>query len=144
MPRNSPETRGRRIILMCPANRKAAGPRMAIELYRSPLFYAGRSWALRMQPDLLMLMSVRHGLVPACEVLDPYPDTLSGMDDAAVNHWADRIAADLRNLDLTAEDELIILGLSRFAAPLLKRLPQAHAPLIGMTLPEARHWLDKT
>jgi hypothetical protein len=144
MPRSSPEARGRRIILLCPANRKAAGPRKAIELYRSPLFYAGRSWALRMQPDMLMLMSVRHGLVPADDMLEPYPDTLSGMDDAAVEQWADRIAAGLRDFGLAPQDELIILGLSRFAAPLLKRLPQAHAPLLGMTLPEARHWLQQT
>lgn len=131
----------RQVVLLCTANRKGPRPAPAIALYRSPLFYAGRRYAQRLRPDALYLLSAAYGLVAAARELPPYPETMSSLRPEDLGPWAEAILSDLAARTPLARTHVTLLGLDRFIVPLLPPLPHHTAPLRGMTLPEALHWL---
>ncbi|MEM9987704.1 MAG: DUF6884 domain-containing protein, partial [Bacteroidota bacterium] len=130
-----------RSVLLCSANRKAPQPAPAIELYRSEFFRLGRSYAWSLEPQQLFILSALHGLVPADQELKPYAETMSELGRGEVGLWADGIVQALAEQIHLPQHEVIVLGLRRFAAPILKQLPHGQAPLVGMTMPQALNWL---
>jgi hypothetical protein len=129
------------IVLLCSANRKGPHPQPALELYRSSLYRYGRAYALAQRPDFLYLLSASYGLLEASRVVEPYPHTMTGLDDKELETWALLIRNQLRARHERVPDRLTLLALDRFAAPLLRQIPEAEAPLRGMRMQEAAHWL---
>ncbi|MDX1906090.1 MAG: hypothetical protein SF053_03590 [Bacteroidia bacterium] len=132
-----------RLIVLCSANRKGAQPAPALHLYRSPLFYAGRTWALRREPDRVLILSATYGVVEATQELPPYPMTMSAMADTDLEPWAESVVELMQPYLRRPPTEIILLALDRFAVPLLRRMPPTRAPLAGMTFPEALAWLRR-
>ncbi len=129
------------MVLLCSANRKAPQPAPAIELYRSEFFRLGRSYAWRLEPVHLFVLSAEHGLVPAEQELFPYAHTMSALGQGDVSAWAEAVVAQLQDRIAVDRYRVVILGLRRFAAPIAQRLPQAETPLVGMTLAQAMNFL---
>lgn len=130
-----------RIVLLCSANRKAPHPAPAIELYRSEFFRLGRSYARQLRPKCIFVLSAEYGLVPADRELGPYTMTMSALGKGDVNSWGQLVAKQVHEQVDVDEHEVVVLGLSRFANPIIKHLPHTQAPLVGMTLSQAMNFL---
>lgn len=142
MPESAKNNSSRSLVLLCSANRKAPHPAPAVELYRSEFFRLGRSYAWTFEPEELFILSAEHGLVPAEQELLPYPMTMSALGQEGDLHaWGQLIATQLRQRLQPERYRLVILGLRRFVAPLLREFPNAETPLLGMTMPQALNFL---
>lgn len=129
------------IVLLCSANRKSPHPAPALELYRSSLYRYGRAYALAQRPDFLYLLSASYGLLESARVVEPYPHTMTALGDEELETWAILISRQLQERHADMPQRITLLALDRFAAPLLRQLPAAAAPLRGMRMQEAAHWL---
>lgn len=123
---------------MCSANRKAPHPAPALELYRSEFYRLGRSFAWQFEPVVIYVLSAEHGLVHAETELLPYSMTMSalGQDGGAA-----QIVSQLKEKRDPARYRIVVLGLRKFVEPILQLLPEAEAPLMGMSMPTALQFL---
>ncbi len=127
---------------MCSANRKAPHPAPALELYRSEFFRLGRSFAWQFEPEAIYILSAEHGLVHADRELLPYPMTMSALGkDGDLHAWAIQIVSQLKEKLDPARYRIVVLGLRKFVEPILQLLPEAEAPLMGMSMPTALQFL---
>jgi hypothetical protein len=111
-------------------------------LYQSPFFQLAKQFAEGLSPAHRFILSAEHGLVDARQELSPYTMTMSALGQSGTKAWGKSIADDLGGrLDLS-QYEVVVLGLGRFADPIVKHLPQASAPLARMTLQEAMAYLS--
>lgn len=130
-----------RVVLLCSANRKHPWPAPAGDLYHSEFFRLAKQYADQLSPKRLFILSAVHGLVAAEEELAPYTMTMSALGQGDVKSWGKMVATQLQEAVHLHRHEVIILGLGRFANPILKHIPQAIAPLVSMTLAQAMQFL---
>ncbi len=129
---------------MCSANRKGPTPEPAITLYRSEFFRLGRSYAHSQDPALLFVLSAKWGLLPADQVVAPYPEMMSQLQEPEVlDTWAEGIVQTLHGRLDPQRYQWMVLGLRRFAYPLAKALPHAKMPLDGMNFVQAINFLRR-
>lgn len=130
-----------KVVLLCSANRKAPHPAPAWDLYRSEFFRLGKAFAQQYQPNRIFILSAAHGLVPAEQELQPYTMTMSALGQGDVKTWGKLIATQLdEQIDLQRH-QVMVLGLGRFANPIVRHLPHSTAPLARMTLEGAMNFL---
>jgi len=130
-----------KVVLLCSANRKAPHPAPAWDLYRSEFFRLGKAYAQQYQPSRIFILSAEHGLVPAERELQPYTMTMSALGQGDVKSWGRLVAIQLdEQIDLQRH-QVVVLGLGRFADPIVRHLPHSTAPLARMTLEGAMTFL---
>ena len=130
-----------KVVLLCSANRKAPYAAPAWDLYRSEFFRLGKAYAQQYEPIRIFILSAEHGLVPAERELQPYTMTMSALGQGDVKTWGQWVATQLEEQIDLPRHEVVVLGLGRFADPIVRHLPHGTAPLARMTLKGAMNFL---
>jgi hypothetical protein len=103
----------KRVVLVACASRKLGRAARARELYQSALFRKSMAYAEGLKPDAVFILSAKHGLLAADEVIEPYDVTLGERFDLERDHF-------------------IFLAGQRYREFLLPRMRSVELPLEGM------------
>jgi hypothetical protein len=114
------------IVIPC-GSRKLSRRARAADLYVGSYHRACRKAADALQPDRLLILSARHGLLDLDDVIEPY-DTPHGAADAIT---AQVILHQANLRDIVRLDPVVALGGARHVSLVLTIWPHARTPLAG-------------
>ena len=104
----------------------------AKDLYISPLFKYNLRYARTLNPENILILSAKYGLVPLEKEIDPYNHTLNTMKDKEIKSWAEQVIHELKKeVDLNT-DEIIFLAGSRYRKYLIPHIKNYKIPLQGL------------
>ncbi|MBS3144929.1 hypothetical protein J4208_05075 [Candidatus Woesearchaeota archaeon] len=104
----------------------------AKDLYISPLFKYNLRYARTLNPENILILSAKYGLVPLEKEIDPYNQTLNTMKDKEIKSWAEQVIHELKKeVDLNT-DEIIFLAGSRYRKYLIPHIKNYKIPLQGL------------
>jgi hypothetical protein len=110
-------------------------------MYVSPLFNLMLRYAEELQPDSILILSAKHGLLEPDMEIDPYDVTLNDMPLSQVKEWAGRVIEQLGKLTDLANDHFVILASTKYRTFLTPQLCSVEVPLEGLRIGEQLHWL---
>ena len=122
------------IVLISCVSQKLSHAAAAEFLYTSPLFRLNLSYAKKLQPDAIYILSAKYGLIGLDQLIDPYDVTLNDMSRAEAREWAQRVLGQLRLRSDLANDHFIFLAGDRYRRDLLPHLQSHEVPLEGLTI----------
>jgi hypothetical protein len=129
-------------LISCVA-KKLDRPAAARELYTSQLFKGCRAWADK-HAQQWFILSAEHGLVNPGQMVAPYDTTLTKMNRAARQAWAQRVMGQLVPR-LHGVDEVTILAgedYREFIVPKLQALGiKVNVPMRGLFIGQQYAWL---
>ncbi len=131
------------IVLIACTAKKAASECRARDLYQSALFKKSLAYADGLHADAILILSAKHGLVPADMVLEPYDESLNDKSTPELRAWAARVLHQLAGVADLRNDRVTILAgdkYRRYVAPALRR---PEVPLAGLRIGEQLHRLDE-
>jgi hypothetical protein len=108
-------------------SRKLDHRAQAGDLYTGSYHRACRTTADALQPDRLLILSARHGLLDLDDVIDPY-DTPHGTNDAITPQT---LLAQATTRNILHLAPVIALGSAHHTSLVRTLWPYAHAPLTG-------------
>ncbi len=127
-----------RIALVACGKGKRDHPAPARDLYSGALFRKASAYC-EATYDRWYILSAKHGLVDPETVVAPYDLSLSHLDRAERGAWAERVAEDLRRLDVLDAAFFLHAG-EKYARPLEPLLGEAHRPLRGLGIGKQLAW----
>lgn len=118
------------VILGCGASKRpVASP--AIDLYTGSLFAMARKWALSVTSSRqIMILSAKHGLVPAEATLEPYDLKMSRKAGISV----EMLAAQIDAHKLREQRKIVVIAGAEYVRRLREAGLQFTDPLAGLTL----------
>lgn len=122
------------IVLISCVSKKLAHPARAKDLYTSALFRLNLAYAERLQPDVIFILSAKHGLLRLDEVVEPYDVTLNKMRSREKKEWAELVLRQLRDEADLDNDRFIFLAGRNYRQYLLPHIRNYEAPLEGLTI----------
>lgn len=121
------------VVLACGAQ-KLATPAAALDLYTGPLFVSARRWALSVvDRGSIFILSARHGLVHANQVLEPYNHRITSDGIAGL---VNQVADDADALDLFRNCRIYFAGGELYRLTLILAGLEVHA--VSHALPPGR------
>ncbi|MBX3677423.1 MAG: hypothetical protein KF853_10405 [Rhodocyclaceae bacterium] len=133
----------RRIILISCAAKKLQHKAKARDLYVSPLFQRQMSYARKLSPDAIFILSAKYGLVDPDEEIEPYDQTLKDMGTSEQRAWAERVLAQLGEKSSLLSDHFIVLAGDVYRRFLTPALGNWKAPLERLTIGRQLQKLDQ-
>jgi len=133
----------RHIVLLSCVKSKQQTPALAADLYTSTWFRSALAYAHSLQPDLVLILSAKHGVVDLDERIEPYEQTLNRMDIAERRRWAAEVLAQLgRRADLE-RDEFTILAGKKYREFVVPGLRRCRVPMEGLRQGEQLQYLRR-
>jgi hypothetical protein len=130
------------VLIGCTATKhRQAMP--ADKLYAaSPLFRKRLTWAKRLQPDSIRILSARYGLLNPAKRIEPYEQTLTRMSAKARRAWGEDVYRRLARLADPERDTFTVLAGADYVRPLAPHITHLHAPLAGLPIGRQLQALD--
>ncbi len=128
------------VCISCVKSKRARRSR-AEDLYTSPLFRMSLAYAKSLDPDRILILSAKHGVLALSDDVDPYEQTLGRMAKAARLAWADGVLAQLRAYADLDKDRFVFLAGVRYRENLVPHVRHASVPMEGLLLGEQLRWL---
>ena len=100
----------KRIVLISCVNKKTAEPAKAKDLYISPLFRFSWQYAMKLEHDLIFILSAKHGLLDPERIIKPYNETLSNYSSKVRKVWGGEVAEQLGQKADLRHDYFIFLA----------------------------------
>ncbi len=126
--------------LSCVKSKRPSRSR-AEDLYTSPLFRMSLGYARSLNPDRILVLSAKHGVLDLSDEVDPYEQTLGRMGKALRLAWADRVIFQLRTHADLDDDRFVFLAGVRYRENLLPHIRHASVPMEGLLFGEQLGWL---
>jgi uncharacterized protein DUF6884 len=114
------------VVIPC-GSRKLGLPARAADMYVGSYHRACRKAADALQPERLLILSARYGLLDLDDVIEPY-DTPHGTADAVT---AQGLVEQATARDIVLLDPVVALGGARHVGLVRTVWPHARAPLAG-------------
>ena len=121
-----------RIVLISCVSKKLNYRAKAGELYTSPLFKMGLSYACSLNPDKIYILSAKYGLLDLETEIEPYEVTLNKMPDREIRKWAEKVVEDLKKTANLKSDEFIFLAGDRYRKYIAAHLAKYSVPMKGL------------
>jgi hypothetical protein len=131
----------RKVVLISCASKKLPHRAKAVELYISPLFKRSLEYARALKPDLIYILSSKHGLLELESEIEPYDVTLNQMSRAAVRTWARLVVAQLQQSTDIKHDHFVFLAGERYRKYLTPHLPYFELPTRGLAIGKQMQYL---
>lgn len=133
------------VCLVACTSRKGDQPATAEFIYRSPLFFAARSYAQR-RADQWFILSAKHGLLSPEEVITPYNESLLKQSEAQRQAWAADVHRTL-NARVPIGGRVIFLAGSAYRSYLAPAFEadgrETAAPMSALGIGSQVSWLQK-
>ena len=133
----------KKVVFISCSSKKRSTESKAKDLYVSPLFVKSLSYAHKLQPDLIFILSAKYGLIELDRKIEPYDITLKRMPAAHVKVWSNNVLTRLSKYTDLDKDHFIILAGSVYRKHLIQRLRSYEIPLEGMTIGRQLQHLKK-
>ncbi len=133
---------GHVVCISCVKSKRPRRSR-AEELYTSLLFRMSLAYAKSVEPDRILILSAKHGVLALSDEVAPYELTLNRMGKAERLAWADRVLGQLRERANLAEDEFVFLAGQRYRENLMPHIRHASVPMEGLAFGEQLQWLKR-
>ncbi|MGW7244545.1 DUF6884 domain-containing protein [Streptomyces sp. NPDC054804] len=114
------------VVIPC-GSRKLGSPARAADIYLGSYHRACRKAADALQPDRLLILSARHGLLDLDDVIEPY-DTPHGATDAITSEV---LLEQATMRDIVHLDPVVALGGARHIGLVRSVWPHLRTPLAG-------------
>ena len=122
----------KQVVLISCGKRKAETARAARDLYVGPFYSASLAYAEYLRPDVILILSAKHHVLPLGQVVEPYDLTLTGMRVNDVRSWAAQTLRELGEWTDLEHDRFTILAGDRYRRFLLPALGQYEIPFQGL------------
>jgi len=133
----------KKIVLLSCVSKKRPAKTKAEDLYCSTLFKLSLTFAKRLAPDHIFILSAKYGLVRLDDMIEPYDTTLNDMTKQDRKQWADSVLRQLKETVDCEEDHFIILAGSKYRQYLIPALVSYEIPLAGQTIGKQLQRLKK-
>ncbi|MFC1818935.1 DUF6884 domain-containing protein [Thermodesulfobacteriota bacterium] len=133
----------KKIVLISCVSKKLPFAAKAQELYISPLFRLNFQYASSLEPDVILILSAKHGLVSVDQKIAPYEQTLNSMPIGAVRKWAAKTLIQLKEVADLDKDHFVILAGEKYRRFILPYLKSYEIPMKGLKIGEQLSWLKK-
>jgi len=128
------DRREKKIVLISCVKKKLPKKAKAEYLYTSPLFKGNLQFAKTLNPDEILILSAKYGLVELHDEIEPYDVTLKNMKVQERKSWAFGVIKQLKNkFDLKKDFFIILAGVS-YRQYVLPELGRCEIPLEGLSL----------
>ncbi len=122
----------KRIVLISCVSKKCSKKCKARDLYISPLFKYNLQYAQTFNPERILILSAKYGVVGLTEEIEPYEQTLNKMPDKEIKLWANSVIKELESVSDLKNDEFIFLAGERYRKYLLPFIAHYQIPLRGL------------
>lgn len=133
----------KRVVLIACASKKLGRAARAQELYHSALFQKSLAYAQGLEPDVIFILSAKHGLLPPDKVIAPYDVTLNGMGVGERRAWAADVLQALRERFDLERDHFVFLAGQRYREFLLPHIRSVELPLDGLGIGKQLQYLTE-
>ncbi len=111
------------------------------DMYTSPLFRGIFSYAEKLRPKRIFILSAKYGLLKPDDVIEPYEKTLKNMKKDEKLVWTEVVLSKLRQeADLQKEQFVFLAGLP-YREGLLPHIKHYEIPMEGLSFGRQLHWL---
>ena len=98
-----------KIALISCVSKKLHCKSKAKDLYVSCLFKYNLKYARSLNPDKILIISAKYGMVDLEREIEPYDKTLNNMTSEEIRKWADCVIDQIKKEADLEEDEFIFL-----------------------------------
>ena len=133
----------KRIVLISCVKRKADHAAKARDLYISSWFRLAIRYAESLQPDQVLILSAKYGLLALDAVVEPYEKTLKAMPMAEVKAWAAGVLDQLRTCADLDHDHFIILASDKYRRFLVPAIRSFEVPMKGLRIGEQSQFMKR-
>ncbi len=119
----------RHIVLISCTKRKLPYAAPAEDLYNSTLFRFSLAYARKLRPDVVYVLSAKHGLVGLQQVIEPYEQTLKNMTRPERKEWSQNVLRQLASGSDLSRDRFTILAGHAYYEGLVSHLSNHSLPL---------------
>ena len=133
----------RRIVCLACVKAKRPEPAPAGDLYTSPLFRLSLAYARTLEPDLILILSAKHGVLRLEDRVAPYNETLLSMPARERAAWANRVIEQLRDLADLDTDRFAFLAGRRYRDGMIPHIRTWEAPMEGLGIGRQLGWLKQ-
>lgn len=111
------------------------------DMYTSPLFRGIFSYAKKLQPKKIFILSAKYGLLKPDDVIEPYEKTLNNMKIYEKRAWTETVLSELRQeCDLQKEHFVFLAGIP-YREGLLPHIKHYEVPMQGLSFGRQLQWL---
>jgi cytoplasmic iron level regulating protein YaaA (DUF328/UPF0246 family) len=132
-----------RYVLIACCSKKADKKSRAADLYISDLFVKSMSYAKKMKPDKIFILSAKYGLLELDDEIFPYDETLKEKSESAKRIWAKDVLTKLSAITDPGKDEFIFLAGQDYRKHILPKIKNHKIPLFGMPIGKQLQWLKE-
>lgn len=131
----------KKIVLIACGSKKLKTEVAAEKLYISSLFKKNLGYAKSLSPDLILILSAKHGVLPLNQRIYPYDKTLNKMNKADTTQWANQVLLQLEKIADLDKDTFIFLAGDKYRKYLLPKITHHEIPMAGLRIGEQLRWL---
>jgi len=133
----------KKIILISCASKKLTFKSKAKDLYIGPLFRLSLAYAKKLKPDIIFILSAKHGLVNLNNEIAPYNETLNDKSANDIKVWAEKVVIELEKLTNLENDLFIFLAGKNYRKYILPYVNNYKIPLKGLRIGEQLKFLKE-
>jgi len=131
----------KKIVLISCVSKKLDKKSTAEKIYISSLFKKNLSYAKTLAPDLILILSAKHGILRLNEEIEPYDKTLNKMDKKESEEWAESVLTQLKKIADLNNDRFIFLAGNNYRQNLLSEIKNYEIPMEGLKIGKQLKWL---
>ncbi len=132
----------KKIVLLSCGKKKVGHRTQAQSLYVGSLFAKSIAYARQLNPDAIFILSAKHGVLELDDELEPYDQTLVGMDQDSIRRWSEKVLIQLSERSNLAEDHFTFLAGGNYRRYLEPHLVHTSVPLRGLTIGRQLQFLE--
>ena len=123
-----------KVVLISCVSKKLDYKVKAKDLYISPLFRFNLRYAKSLNPDKILILSAKYGLVGLGDEIEPYDLTLNNMAISERKEWAESIVKQLDDKMNFENDEVIFLAGEKYREYLIPKIKNYKIPMKGLSI----------
>ena len=128
-----------KIVLISCVSKKLDYKAKAKDLYISPLFRFNLRYAKSLNPDKILILSAKYGLVGLGDEIEPYDLTLNNMAISERKEWAESIVKQLDDKMNFENDEVILINVNvsnskKYREYLIPKIKNYKIPMKGLSI----------
>lgn len=131
------------IVLISCVSQKLNHKAKAQDLYISTLFKKNLQYARSLNPDMILILSAKYGVLELDDEIDTYDVTLNNMKVNEVKEWSTMVLSQLKKKTNLDNDEYVFLAGERYRKYLIPHLENYQIPMQGLPIGKQIQWLTQ-
>ena len=133
----------KKIVLLSCVSKKQQHKAKASDLYISSWFKLALSYAEKLNPDYIFILSAKHGLLDLDTEIEPYNLTLNKMTLSQRKEWAGKVVIQLKGKTDVENDRLIFLAGQKYRENLIGCIKHCEIPMKDLSIGKQLQFLKK-